>query len=92
MGGHIYGADHRGILRCLELAPGKQVWENDTVTPEANWATVHLIREGASDRFWLFSERGELIIARLSPAGYEEVARTSVIAPTRGSDPVERGR
>ena len=84
MDGHIYGADHRGILRCLELATGKQVWENDTVTPEANWATVHLIREGESDRFWLFNERGELIIARLSPAGYEEAARTAVIAPTRG--------
>jgi len=83
MDGHIYGADHRGILRCLVLETGDQVWEDDTVTPEANWATVHLVREGDSDRFWLFNERGELIIARLSPEGYEEIDRTHIIEPTR---------
>jgi len=27
---------------------------------------------GQSDRFWLFNEKGELIIARLTPQGYEE--------------------
>jgi hypothetical protein len=34
------------------------------------------------DRFFLFNEHGELIIARLSPRGYEELGRMQVIKPT----------
>lgn len=82
--GHIYGVDSRGILRCLELATGEQIWEDDTVVPETKWAAAHLVREGDSDRFWIFNERGELILARLSPEGYRELDRTRVIDPTRG--------
>ena len=34
------------------------------------------------DRFILFNEKGELIIAQLTPKGYEEVSRTKVLEPT----------
>jgi len=77
---HIYGADSRGILRCLRLDTGAQVWEDDSVVPEGRFATVHLIPGG--DRTWLFNERGELIIARLTPKGYDEISRAKLIEPT----------
>ncbi len=33
------------------------------------------------DRFFLFNEKGDLIIARLTPKGYEEISRAHVIEP-----------
>ena len=34
------------------------------------------------DRVFINNDRGELIVSRLSPAGYEEISRTQLIAPT----------
>jgi outer membrane protein assembly factor BamB len=79
-GDHIYGADGRGVLRCLRLADGQQVWEDRTAVPEQSFATIHLIRQ--TDRTWLFNERGELIIARLTPEGFQELSRAKLLDPT----------
>jgi hypothetical protein len=35
-----------------------------------------------ADRYFLFTETGDLVIAKLSPQGYEEVSRTHLIEPT----------
>jgi outer membrane protein assembly factor BamB len=77
---HIYGADQRGVLRCLRLSTGEQLWEDKTATTEGNFATIHLVRNG--DRTWLFTERGELIVARLTPQGFEPLSRAKLIEPT----------
>ena len=79
-GDHIYGADQRGVLRCLRLLTGEQLWEDKTAVPEGNFATIHLVRNG--DRTWMFNERGELILARLTPAGFHEISRAKLIEPT----------
>ena len=79
-GEHIYGADSSGILRCLKVSTGEQLWEDRTAVPKNNWATIHLIRN--EDKTWLFNERGELIIARLTPRGFEEISRAKLIDPT----------
>ena len=39
-----------------------------------------MIRNG--DRTWLFNERGELIIARLTPEGFDEISRAKLLDPT----------
>lgn len=80
--GHIYGADNSGVLRCLRLDTGEQVWEDRTAVPENRWATIHLINQG--ERTWLFNERGELIIAKLTPKGFNEISRAKLIEPTTG--------
>jgi hypothetical protein len=36
----------------------------------------------AAHRYWLFAETGDLVIARLSPAGYEEIDRAHLLEPT----------
>ena len=79
-GSHVYGADSRGIVRCLDLQTGEQVWEDNTAVPENRWATIHLIQH--EDDVWLFNERGELVISRLSPKGLESVSRAKLIDPT----------
>ena len=33
-------------------------------------------------RFFLFNEKGDLIIAKLSPRAYEEISRAHLLAPT----------
>jgi outer membrane protein assembly factor BamB len=77
---HIYAADNRGVLRCLRLADGQQVWEDRSAVPEDRFATIHLIRHGY--RTWLFNERGELLIAQLTPAGFQELSRARLLEPT----------
>jgi hypothetical protein len=42
--------------------------------------TAWLVRH--RDRVIICNDRGELILAKLSPAGYSEIARTKVIEPT----------
>ena len=79
-GEHIYGADGRGVLRCLRLDTGEQLWEDRTAVPENNWATIHLVRN--AERTWMFNERGELIIAKLTPEGFQEISRAKLIDPT----------
>lgn len=81
-GEHIYGVDSYGELRCLALADGARIWEDQTAVPRARWATIHFVQNG--DDTWMLNERGELILARLSPAGYQELDRAPLIAPTRG--------
>ena len=80
LGDYIYGVDSYGELRCLDLKTGERIWEDLTAVPKARWSTIHFVRNG--DKVWMFNERGELMIARLSPTGYEEISRTKIISPT----------
>ncbi len=79
-GDHIYVVDSYGELRCLEAATGDRVWEDLTATPKARWSTIHFVKNGGT--IWMFNERGELMIGRLSPRGFEEVDRAKLIDPT----------
>jgi outer membrane protein assembly factor BamB len=80
-GGHIYGLDSQGQFRCLEIGTGDRVWEDLSIVPQNRWATVHMVRHGAET--WIFNDRGELVIGRLSPQGFDEIDRAKLIDPTR---------
>lgn len=77
--GHAYGIDSHGELRCLELATGERVWEDTSLMGRNRWATAHLVQNG--DRVWISTENGELVIARLSPRGFEALSRARFITP-----------
>jgi outer membrane protein assembly factor BamB len=79
-GTHIYGVDSYGELRCLDAATGDRVWEDLTAVPQDRWSTIHFVKNG--DNHWLFNEKGQLIIARLTPQGYDEISRAKLIEPT----------
>jgi outer membrane protein assembly factor BamB len=89
LGDHVYGVDSYGQLRCLEADNGDRVWEDLTATPRARWSNIHMVRNG--ERIWMFNERGELIIGRLSPRGFDEIDRTHVIEPTLDQLPSRDG-
>lgn len=77
--GHIYGPCSYGEFRCLRAATGERVWETFAPTSgkSERWGNCFIVKNG--DRFFLFSEKGDLIIARLTPKGYDEVSRAHVI-------------
>jgi outer membrane protein assembly factor BamB len=84
VGSTLYGVDAEGELTAVEAATGKKLWETFAATTgdrRANSATAFLVRNG--DRFFIFNEKGDLIIAKLTPEKYEELSRTHVIEPTQ---------
>ena len=58
------------------------LWETFQATTgkSERWGNAFLIRQ--ADRFWLFNEQGDLILARLTPSGYHEIGRTHLLDPT----------
>ena len=80
-GDYIYGMS-QGQLQCWELATGKQVWRTRDLIPGRTtpFATAFFVRNG--DRYFINTERGDLVIAQLSPQGYQEISRTHLIEPT----------
>jgi len=88
-GDTLYGCDcDTGFLTAVDLATGKRFWETGEPTlgkRRGGHGTAFLVRQGdaiGDDRTWLFSETGDLILARLTPAAYEELGRTHLLAPT----------
>jgi outer membrane protein assembly factor BamB len=80
-GGYIYGICSYGQLRCIDAETGERVWETQEATVERRrWVSGFMVRNG--NRVLINNDRGELVIARLSPEGYEEVSRTHLITPT----------
>jgi len=84
-GGIIYGNDCEvGNLRAVNLATGERLWETFQPTTGGERRESHgtaFITKNA-DRYFLFSETGDLVIARLTPEKYEEVSRAHLLAPT----------
>jgi outer membrane protein assembly factor BamB len=79
----IYGADRAGPLCAVDLATGQRLWETcepTTGKEPALYGTAFIVRNG--QRYFLFSETGDLIIANLSPKAYAEVSRMKLLAPT----------
>jgi outer membrane protein assembly factor BamB len=81
--GHIYGVEIYGQLRCLNAQNGDRLWETFKATTEGEklrWATAFIVQQ--ADRFILANDQGDLIIAKMTPKGYEEISRAHVIQPT----------
>jgi outer membrane protein assembly factor BamB len=80
-GDYVYGVDSYGQMRCLDADTGERIWESQQAVPKERWSNIHIVRHG--DRYVMFNERGELIFAKLSPSGDDEVSRAKLIEPTR---------
>ena len=85
--GIIYGVCATGgQLRAVELTTGDRLWETFAPTTgrrRTSHATAFLVKH--KDRCFLFNEQGDLILARLSREGYEEISRFHVLEPTSTS-------
>jgi outer membrane protein assembly factor BamB len=86
--GYLYGTGATGDIECSEAATGKRIWSDSKPFggKEALFGTIFFIRNG--DRYFLFTDQGDLLIAKLSPKGYEELGRAHLLNPSQSA----RGR
>ena len=85
-GSVVYGMDQRGYLVALSLPEGERLWQTTKPVSErrpVGNGTAFIIKNG--DRFFLFNELGELIIAKINESGYEELDRVKVINQTNNA-------
>ena len=81
-GDYIYGIDSYGELRCLDARTGERLWSTLAATggKSVRWANAFIVEN--EGRFILFNEHGDLILANMSPKGYEEISRANILRPT----------
>lgn len=79
--GHIYGVGAYGDLRCIRADTGKELWRTFAATTgkKADCATAFLVPQG--DRFVICNDQGDLILAKLTPKGYDEIDRAHILEP-----------
>ncbi len=81
--GTLYGFDQNGMMYGVDLATGRRLWQTaaplDSERPVST-GTAFIVKQ--ADRFWMFNELGELLIARLSRDGYQELDSAKVISPS----------
>lgn len=79
--GHLYGMDNVGgagpitHLTCIDAGTGERVWQ------ETRFGKGNFI--AADGKLFMSSLRGELIVARAAPTGYDEIGRSTVVGSTR---------
>ena len=81
--GHIYASGDQGVYRCVKMETGQRIWETSKPTTKAKthiWANAFTIKNG--DRFFLANDLGDLIIAKLTVDGYQELDRCHLLEPT----------
>jgi len=81
--GYCYFLDKDHGLTCFELKTGKKLWDDDhAATPKGRNPQATLVWTGEADRALILNSRGELILAKLNPSGYEEQSRAKIIGDT----------
>jgi outer membrane protein assembly factor BamB len=83
-GDYVYSARSSGELVCLDARTGQRLWQTDTVTDLKRGASIHLTPNG--DAVFLFTDRGDLICAQLTPQGYRQISRAHLLEPTSPLD------
>jgi len=88
-GDTLYGCDcDTGMLTAVDLTAGGRLWETPAPTMggarRGKHGTAFLVQYPAAGRgrTWIFSETGDLILARLTPEKYEELGRMHLLDPT----------
>jgi outer membrane protein assembly factor BamB len=89
--GVVYGTDClQGTLIAVDAKNGDRIWETFQATkPDEKrfikHGTAFITRLGESNRYLVFSENGDLILAEMNPKGFTEHGRMHVVDPTNES-------
>src|SRR5262249_21717000 len=90
---HIYTIDRGLGLTCFELSTGKKLWDDENqLTPKARNPHASIVWLGDSDRVLALNSDGELVLAKLTPKGYDEQSRTKVLGGRAWGHPAFAGR
>jgi outer membrane protein assembly factor BamB len=86
--GVIYGTDCQlGHLAAVDMTDGSRLWETfEPTQPEeerrVSHGTAFITRLGDSDRYLLFTETGDLMLAKMTAEKFESLGRFHVVEPT----------
>ena len=90
VGDHLYGFDNVGAagpvthLVCLEAKTGREVWR------KSRFGKGNMV--WADGKLWITTFEGELVLARATPAGYQELGRAELLGRSRQSLTIAGGR
>ncbi len=87
--GHLYLVNMEGFFECLDLATGRQLWEERLNGPgamDASWSAV--VRAG--DRLYAVNRSGDAFVLRASPK-FEVLATNTVGEPMNASPVLSDG-
>ena len=91
--GHVYMIDKDRGLTCFELKTGRKIWDDDnTLTPRGRNPPASIVWLNDGDRALALNSRGELILCRLNPQGYQEESRTRILSGRVWGHPALSGR
>ena len=79
----LYGVDQRGTFVAVDLPSGQRLWETPQPLGERSKQTGTVFITRHRDRYWLFTEQGDLVLADLSREGFRELGRAHLIDPTK---------
>ena len=88
--GVMYGLSGYGEFRGVDASTGERLWSTWDLTPLERWGNSYLVQH--EDRWFVINETGELVIARFTPAGYEEIDRTLLMTPNTQTQGGASGR
>lgn len=84
--GLAYGIDGNGLFRAIRIDTGERLWSTakpvdgrDSETRGPNEGATFVTKNG--NRFFIFGENGDLVIAHLSRERYQEISRTKLLDP-----------
>ena len=87
--GYLYGMDNVGgagpitHLTCVNAATGERMWQ------VPRFGKGNLI--AADGKLFISTMKGELVVARASPDGYDEIGRVTVVGSTRQAPALAKG-
>ncbi|HEV8605436.1 MAG TPA: PQQ-binding-like beta-propeller repeat protein [Tepidisphaeraceae bacterium] len=79
-GHEIYWAKPTGELIAVESTTGRELWKTDKITTLKTGCAINLTQCGGLT--FIYTDKGDLITANLTAAGYAEISRTHLIDPT----------
>jgi outer membrane protein assembly factor BamB len=84
-GNLIYGFDQSGELMAVEIPSGKRLWTTSEPLSERplGSGTAFIVKNDS--RYFLFTEKGDLVIGTLSAEGFIESSRAKIVKPTNNA-------
>jgi outer membrane protein assembly factor BamB len=77
--GVVYSMDKQQGLVAFELKDGTKLWDDHRLTPKGRNPHASIVSVDDGGRVLILNADGELILARLTPQGYEEQSRTKLL-------------
>ena len=79
-GGEVYVSTTAGVFKCIDVKTGDLRWQH------RSFPNSSLVLAG--DRFLCLGDRGDLLAAKMTAEGYEELGRTKVLTGRCWTPPV----